>query len=379
MRVLALLLCCLVVAPVHAQITPPLIIMTNGGIYRYSEGAAALEPLSFCADGHALPPLVQSTDGARVAYRVAHGPWETSEQRYDPAHGHVTGIVICDLTQEAQGTLRANDGMLRTAPIWSPTGDSVAWVEWDDRQDTIPRLMRQDMATDTGVILVELPPQARWDALTPEWGEGGIALMNTRQDGAQSVDIYDPANGALIASHEIVPFDRTNGMGYYSAEVVSPFMWVDDNGVNKVLIREQDSRWMLFDPASNTVEQAYYPPEVYVLEQPDSAALVLYGTMSIEDTYEWRVRPTTDISSRALPFVTHAYTPRAVPPMSGDGAYVRFDEETYIYRPDGENSSIPLPEFDGVPVSMVWMPYAWRIWYGQSWVELWGLTGPADG
>jgi hypothetical protein len=378
MRVLAVLLVCLLASPINAQSAPPpLIVMAGGDIYRYAEGTDALEPLSFCADGYAMPPLVQSPDGARVAYRVAREAWTTPEVRFEPASGIVSDIAICDLAQEAQQMLVLNDDTLRTAPTWSRAGDSLAWVEWED--GGAPRLMRQDMATDTPALLGELPPQSRWDALTPDWGAGGIALMNTRQDGAQSVDVYDPVNSVLIASHEIVPFDRTNGMGFFSAEVLSPFMWVDDNGVSKVLLREQDSRWALLDPASNTVEQAYYPPEVYVLAQPDSAALVLYGTMSIEDTYEWRLRPPTDISSRALPFVTHAYTPREVPPMSGDGAYVRFEEDTYIYRPNGESSSIPLPEYNGVPVSIVWMPYAWRIWYGQSWVELWGLTGPADG
>lgn len=371
-----LLLICLLATPLHAQPdTPPLVVMANGVVYRYDEGAPALEPLDFCAGDYAKPPLVLSPDGTRMAYRVVPSARAGSGEFFDPTFAIASGIVICELASEIRVSMTPfDDAIFRTAPAWSPEGDSIVWVEYDGVDAATPSLIRSDDG-DTTQRLVTLPAQARYDALTPKWGNGGIALMNTPNEGAQAVEVYAAQDGSLLARHEIVVVDRTPAGGF-SLEVVSPFVWVDDAGVSKLLIREQDSTWTLLDPAANTTEPGDYPPEVYVRSDSEGAALVYYAGVSIEDVSDWRLRLPDDADAANLIPITYAFALTDVPPLSGDGAFVTVAESTVIYRPADESFiEIPLPDVVNEPVSFAWTPVAWRIWRGQTWSELYGWAG----
>jgi hypothetical protein len=380
MRIAILALLWLIAQPLAAQsTTPPLIVMANGVVYRYSEGAAALEPLAFCAGDYAKPPLVLAPDGTRIAFRVTALEQAGQAELFAPSLAVIGGLVTCDLALETRAEVAPRDGRFVTSPAWSPDGVSLTWIEYDAGDAPAPRLMRHDLTSGETTPIAELPAQARYDALSPSWGLGGIALLNTPTGDAQAVEVYDPNTGALLARHEIVPFDRTPAGGF-SREVVSPFVWVDDAGVSKVLIREQDSAWTLLDPVTNSTEPGIYPPEVYLLSDPDGAALVYYAGVSIEDVSDWRLRLPDDPEGANLLPITYAFALTDVPPMSGDGAFVTVSESTIIFRPADERfTDIPLPDVVNEPIAFAWQPYAWRIWRGQSWVELYGLSGAADG
>ncbi len=376
MRILFLLLLVHFATPLAAQpATPPLIVMANGVVYRYQEGAPALAALDFCAGDYAKPPLVLAPEGTRVAYRETPPELAGRAELFAPSLAVAAGLVVCDLAQAARIEISGSDGRFVTPPTWSPDGAALAWIEYDAGDSPAPRLMRHDHSSGDTTLIVELPAQARYDALSPSWGTGGITLLNTPRDGAQAVEVYDPASGTRVARHEIAVVDRTPAGGF-AREVVTPFVWVDDAGVSKILIREQDSTWTLLDPATNTTEPGDYPPEVYPRREPEGAALVYSAGVSIEDVSDWRLRMAEDGDGANLLPVTYAFALTDVPPMSGDGAFVTVSESTVIYRPaDDSFSEIPLPDVINEPVSFAWSPVAWRIWRGQTWSELYGWAG----
>jgi hypothetical protein len=160
---------------------------------------------------------------------------------------------------------------------------------------------------------------------------------------------------------------------------VAAFLWIESTG--KLLIRQQYADWVIFDSTRGYTEVAVYPPEVYAWAYPEGDSLVLYPGNNLLDGYNWRLRRADDPTGQNLiDLGDFSASMTDVPAMSSDGAYVIGSESTVIYRPDQQTySEVPLPAMITQPVSFVWSPVVWRIWDGQSWAELFGWTGSADG
>lgn len=319
-------------------------------------------------------PAVVSPDGQWFAYRsVAQvAVTATREGRFPRGVGeqipYTIWIVSMDDTVEkrvgeqpanavlADVTGRPDYFITRSNPVWSPSGDRLAWIESTVSGsltiDTETRLVVYDLNRGRQTILSrQIALGAGYEGMIyPQliWGDFFIAVDQRQFQGGggagvefAQIHFFSPENGALIASTP-------------QLQDVGDFTWL------RAPFIRNSTRQLLFIPS---VSQAFDPQsgqEVTLSGLPE-----LYSP-NFPDGYSWRM----DVNKNWVEVAPNGAT-RSIPGLSGmngfsmaafgvspDGqglVYLRLDKVNILYA--GRPYTLTP---NGTPYSVSWGPLEWR-------------------
>jgi hypothetical protein len=272
---LLLLVVFLLSLPVHAQNDRPLVFLAQGDLWAWSETSPVITQLT--QHGTVSAPTLAPND-ARITYRAlaAVNPDELANLQtegfiadYDlPTDLYLLNPITAETVVIAGQPVTPNltiagGGRVRSAPVWSPDGNAVAWVESGFRQTDAQIVMQalddtQPQALVTGIVLNE--------ARAPEirWGRSGIALRLTLQaDGTQSFAIYAD-DGSLLSVIAYTPPPN---------EYVQLYDWVRAGESDLLGVLLSSGRWVLFDAATGSEVVTIHVPVLVSMNSLAAPAL----------------------------------------------------------------------------------------------------------
>lgn len=262
---------------VHGQPTAPVLIQwAAGDLYAVpvtvpGDGTAALgDPRPLTTGGLVADPAL-SPDETRLVYRqpsaiALAALADLAIEGFIAAYDLPMDILITDLAgtttviaqQDAAAVFdgtTANTALLRSAPVWSPDGAAIAWVEYPFGAATA-QIVRWSLSDGTRTT-IDGVPIAGQRTPTLRWNADGLLIGGSAPDGT-GLDLlaYDRAGLPLYAGRYTPPagravrlFDWVTGMdGMSGTESASG---TDSPSVIGVLL--DDGTWALFDRAGTVL------------------------------------------------------------------------------------------------------------------------------
>lgn len=287
-----------------------------------------------------------------------------------PANIWIMDIATENLTLIADQSGASMGGFLRSLPAWSPDSRKLAWLELDaGAQDARAALKLHDIAANTATLLadnIDLSAQGSGVQMPVlRWGQAGIAKLRLAhpangQAGAQFIDFYDAASGALT-SYDL-------GLNESRDNLVRDFVWVDHLGNSLLALQIQDY-WEIINPHDGTRLRLTDPPRLKNRLISGAMQLIPASVANADGDWDIHWYATTganlQYSSYVSPRVDSNYLPALSPNgtamawHSGDGVdhwRISMSEANRALASDvGHGRVFPIPE----PVSVVWAPTEW--------------------
>lgn len=377
-RLIALCLVLLLVATVGSAVMAQdegadVLVIANYGDWWASFEGATIDPflVNFCGISlhgeRQISPLVMSPNGDFVAYLTyplaVTEVMEASGGIGGPVANQVrlcNGIDSVDISVPSQPAdfvfdMQANIYYNNSAPTWSPDNTHLAWTAWRFPQDDFVLAIYSVATGETTYIEGQIPPQYGVPTGLPTyWGQSGIAVISytydaTTQTEKGSVLLFD-IEGALLTEHVL---------STYAAE----YLWVDDNGVEKLALIYPDAQVDLWDPSTKTVAPLSGRLEYFTPETPAQTYRLTFEYIAYNET-TWTVWSNDGSLIAELPFIgTPASQRLAMAPSTQSIAYIS-DNVAWMWS-NGTTTSVLIPtDAEGLDfnASLIWAPMRWRVW-----------------
>lgn len=270
---------------IQAQASPgPIILNLQGDLWAWDGPDQPMTQLT--SWGMNERPIL-SPDGTRVAYVSTASIFVDWLKTGQGAGGFTPpgNIWILDLPSGQtfrvadqptdavwNGPTESGKYIIRTAPVWSPDGQALAWGEFlsdlvpisnDDRMDTA-QIVVYNLVSKTTRLLDTFPISnrlARAGLLSLSWGRTGIVLNRLNQ---------------LIPALEIQLYDLTGHViGDIQSERLGADQWIEYQGLEYLFDKRSTVQWLNW----RTGEAEPMPglPEMYSLSVPDGASFYTSG------------------------------------------------------------------------------------------------------
>ncbi|MGB7338733.1 MAG: hypothetical protein WBC91_07570 [Phototrophicaceae bacterium] len=362
--------------PVAAQSEMDLYVTVDGDIWSWSPNGVAEQLTEWGFNGNP----VLSPDGRKIAYAsvareaVQQGGDPRSELSYLIYVGTPTNNIWVMDTATGDFTQIVNQGdgfpIKRGVPVWSPTGDELAWVEYrnaDTNQTFGARLMIYNFADDSlrDVASINLGFQDAGLRLPRiDWGAVGISysIFTFVESGNAETQLYviDPITGnssQFILYADDAPFSQ-------NSRFAVDYMWVEHDSLAQIAILYSDNTWSLLDPIGKS--QVILSDAPYLLPRNGSNATLTPFYDATERRIGWTVVAGNGTVTD-LDYYTYGLT-NAIPALSPDGsALITIDTLGVNYRRiDGDGTFSRILQFDihtpfyNIEASnAVWTPMQW--------------------
>lgn len=349
-----------------------LVIASYGDWWASLEGRYA-EPflVDFCgtsAHGETqVGPMVMSPDGDYVAYLTL--PLAVSEMM--EASGGIGGTVasqvrLCDgiesvdilLPSQPDNFNFAEEGLTfyhNSSPSWSPDGQSLAWSAWrypeDDFVLVIFSATSGQMTTIEGVIPSQYGIPMGLQTL---WGRSGIALVSYTYD-------FD----TQVEQNSILLFDTSGNLitEHVNETYADDYLWVDDNGQEKLALVYPNSLVELWEPTGNTLETLAGRLEYYAAEAANPTYRLTYEYISYNTT-NWVVWDAAGNQVAQLPYIGNSSAQGIAVAGSTQSIAYLADHIAWVWN-NGTTESVLIPTGpDGLSydANLIWAPMQWRVW-----------------
>jgi len=269
----------------------------------------------------------------------------------------------------------SNYYIIRSVPVWSPNGQSLAWTEIvvnGERSILNPnkedhRLVVYDLSKRTTKILLDgIPPQRTSMPATPFWGTSGILLLsedlNLGTNGRASLDdtvsIYN-TQALLQSTVKIRSLDELVWISNSNGDYVAALTECPDNVCSKTV-------WMIIDPKSGSMTGLV---GVLELRSEMTNGLSIMPSSTIDTIPNWEIfrsnrsaMPVGHIGKfggYGLPFAA------AISPDGQSAAYI--DEKGTLHIYNGTKTLTPISP--GFVTTLVWGVTEWKIYQDYSVLE----------
>jgi hypothetical protein len=360
----------------------PLVLVTQGDIWSWREGAADVTRLSTWGYNE---QIALNPTGTQVAYHswaaivveairreggFSGGSFPGNIWLIDTANGN--GNRVADQPADARFMTPdvPDSGISRSAPVWSPDGTQLAWTEFDYPESSI-RVAVHDIATRRTTIIAEGLPQftgAMPSALNGDWLETGIVFVNYMLNPRTNffntaLLIYAPDGTPLAELHVPETEER------FVMDVV--FMRHDNTDVAGILYNNQTENkleWMLMDLATGELAPIT-TVEGVASAAPDTSLRLRWQHHPTDAYFTITEYVVLDASGQPinLPLKPGNFIRTAA--LAPDGraiAYHEYNPETrvderelYVWR-DGVVTLVPVPSDDSVE-EFAWGETMWRV------------------
>lgn len=247
----------------------PLILWIRGDLY--SVDAASAAPRALTQNGTISGPQI-APDGRNIAYKVAAPVGLAVLDRIQSAGViadfdlpgdiylfNIAGRVATLLAAQPEGASLlvqgvADKALIRSAPVWSPDGEQLAWTEYDYPGGQ-PRLVLYNRVGGTQTIAAENIPAPLVQGAAPplKWGSGGIAI-NASVDATSEQDfIFYGTDGRWLSSPRIAPVENDPALDY---------VWIETGAGPRLGVIYQSARWLLIDPQTGVAQAATETPRL---------------------------------------------------------------------------------------------------------------------
>ncbi len=277
---------------VRAQADLPVVVWAAGDLWTWVPDGGQLAPLT--RQGTVTSPA-QSPDGRWIAYRVLAPVSQAALDRVQ-AQGAIAdfdlptdiylvdpaaGIPIPVAEQPADAALfRAgapDNALVRSAPVWSPDGNGLAWVEFAfGAASGVLRVFDRD----SGQLSTRIAslPLAGGSAPELRWGRLAFAVRSEDAGGAQTIALYGVDGSPLAAVRPIVAPSAAFQM----------FDWIRWDDRDLLGLLTTDGRWQLFDPLAGAPFETDAVPALHPVGDPNSSAAIRFD-LAPESGFFWEV------------------------------------------------------------------------------------------
>jgi len=371
-KVIAFLIVCVLLignVPVSAQKTAPLMLNARGDLWAW-DGQALQRRTNW---GYNKEPII-SPLGNQFAYKstatiavevikrsggLGGGDLPANIWVMDIASTNATRIADQPPDASLMTPNKPDKYIVRSRPVWSPDGKSLAWTELiqenNDPEGRMRLVTYNFEKKATYFIVPELPPQYGVPvALDVAWGASGIALASA----SEGLD----ANGFASPDLSILVF-RTNGKQLSSAKIglLAEFAWITDTGKDYIAVlsngttdKPNDPQWLMVEPKTGKIVTMPGVPEMYSLTNPNGVSLF---PASLGASPEWQIAaPGKPIAK--LGNIDDVYVFPTVLSIAPDGKQVAYVKQgqAYVYT-DGQVVKVGTGDVS----ALTWGPTAWRV------------------
>lgn len=344
----------------------PLVMLKGGDIWEYSGD----QLIQVTTHGYHKRP-VMSPNGQYVAYNfwcdesitavkdgvfVAQGdlPGNMGLLRLN---GGTTEAIATQPTSITFAGEIPNDAIVRSAPAWSPDSSKIAWTEIRLNQ-YVYSLVIYDLATKQATTVVaELPAPLHLkelNALDPQWGDSGIALFIKQKPKGEplqrAIHIYD-AQGGLISMTPLID-------NFYD------FMWINDNGAEKLAILFASQPWALMNPVNGAFEIMNGVPELYSPVHAEYSVAIEPQKQNDQIVgFKWMAKAASTNVTQPLKFAAETnFAARITISAQGvawasDAVYIWDGDERKV----NDTDQITRGFEDADSGALAWSPVAWRV------------------
>lgn len=361
--------------PLSAQDSSDLYFVSEGDLWAWNQTMSSPERLTEW--GYNGSPVL-SPDGNHLAYL------SVASEAVNQAGGIYTygtpamniwlmNTANRDFTRIADQA--DNYPLLRGIPAWSPTGDELAWIEYDSNAEsynTRARLRVYNFENDyiRSVGFVNLGFQDAGIHLpTVQWGPGGISYLVFTYvesgDGQLQLHISDPTTGNQF---QYILYSAP-GQSFGNNDIVPRnYVWLEHNARAMIAILNSDGSWVLLDPLNGSQVTLSEAP-MLMPRNGNSAHFSPEFTIPAQNIWEIRWSANANDTVTALPYTSFDLN-YAIPAMSPDGtvaAWVDDSGSVNFSRIDGTqlsglikgaNPDNSFNSYGGRPVA-VWTPMRW--------------------
>lgn len=292
----------------------------SNDLYQYAEGEWLAVTTGGFKSSFSLSP-----SGNTIAYLSVPDFLSDAVAQGEPADyllAFVWNLVLLDLasgeSQELAGqpdsVIFANGqidgGIKRSAPVWSPDGQAIAWTEQDAPARNTARLVVYDLRTGETRILEDTLPGI-WmssDGMPAilSWGNAGIAVFGNDPDfnGESMFRIYDPGTG----SRQTIRISEDGYRGFFHLHnpateddlvVVVPAInhpwnptavyWVKDGSGEWFAFNPDGIAWLKADMVTGSVYFISNQLEFVSAAHPDDSLRLVRDVNLDQDAPNWQV------------------------------------------------------------------------------------------
>ena len=339
-------------------------VRSQFGLYQYVDAAWERLPVddfyagSLSPDGERLaylhvPPFLQALLDAGQDWLYTSA-WDVTLLNLEDGSRREVAIQPETITTNDQGY---EGGIKRSAPVWSPDGDALAWTEQDyPAYNYTARLVVYDLDSNTSRVLDEALPQMGLSAdglpVFFSWGPGGIVVFtNDPSDYAETLRFYDVVAGTQQVVR--LPDDGSDWL-----PLAGP-LWVTDaqaSADGAVVVQADSYIWYQVDPATGDVTQVETQLEMVSAASPDESLRLAWDIYAEADAPVWQLLAAdgTELLDSTQP---PAPTRFAIAPSGQAAAYL--EDGRLVMWQDGAATEIALPE--GLQISVLyWGPVRWQ-------------------
>jgi hypothetical protein len=273
-----LLLLLLIAGPLRAQpadAPAPLYLWAAGDLYALSPGQPLVPPVRLTTNGLITDPAA-APDRSAVAYRLP-APLALAALGTLPIDGLIAEYdlpmdlalirpdgTMMTLAAQPDGALfdgtSASTALVRSAPVWSPDGGRIAWIEYPFGAAR-SRIVAHAVASGASAVLIDGVPVAGARAPILRWGRAGLLVGAANAQNGLDLIAYALDGAPVFAARFIPPAGRS----------IQTFDWVQgvDPTDDRVGVLGDDGVWLLLE-ADGTARPASV---VRVTETPGSRRL----------------------------------------------------------------------------------------------------------
>ena len=322
------------IAPVFAIESGDLYFLAEGDLYFWNNTIGT--PRQLTEWGYNGSPVL-SPDGSRIAYvsvaeeAVNRGSDPQSEDSYLIYSGTpANNIWVMDTaTQDFEriADQSPNFPVRRGTPVWSPTGDELAWVEYGASGENFnvrAKLIIYNFVTqstrETGIVNLGFQ-DAGLRLPFIQWGPGGISyqIFTFVESGDAQIQLYliDPVN------NNVSQFILYSSASPYAQGDITPddYVWVEHNARAMIAILNSNNSWTLLDPTNGNQVQLTNPPSLIARNGNGASLTPDYNSADGGREIRW-IATAANGNQVQLPRITHRL--RDQPVLSPDGNLVAF-------------------------------------------------------
>ncbi|MEO8609482.1 MAG: hypothetical protein ABI690_16440 [Chloroflexota bacterium] len=368
----------LIAGNVRAQGTSvPVALVIDGNIWTWAEDTGKLHQITTRGYIH---DLAVSPDGKLVAYRAyadiaremlategGTDEWFYPEDIFvlDTTAGTETQLTEQDSSARYIGS-SLESGMLRSAPVWSPAGKKLAWVNinYPFQSEKWPQLWRYDFeATEKPLYRTAFSSNSIPQLQQPPpiaWTQAGILITNA----ITSADSPNSADTAFL----LMDFENHHSRDFIvhnkADKVMVHSMPIEYDGKTYLGVWYSNGDWELIDFSTLEAQPVAGIPEVFNPTLPaTSYAMQVHLDSSLSNwgqivpAHEGEPGEKVELALQPLDAIHPSPDGKAFAFIEGfsDGGLIYIT----VWR-DGQRQAIVIPEEKQL-TEFVWGPTAWRI------------------